>query len=104
MLTTEQIHDLAEKHQLRVVCHWESSTHGRALPQLRSLSVYIPPDHVEAWVAIMSDTTAVPVTVTGTRQVTGSGATDDTLFPCYAAELKRVNASRATVGLEPIRN
>lgn len=57
---------------------------------------------VDAWVKLMTHLTEVPVSIHGTRQVTGSGATDGRLFPGYAACLKEVNELRAKVGLAPV--
>lgn len=50
----------------------------------------------------MSDLTEVEVSVYGTRQVTGSGATDGLLKPAYAALLAQVNERRDSVGLQRI--
>lgn len=104
MITIDQIHAVAERNNLRVNCTWEQHTKGRDLPQMVGMRIYFPQQSPEAWAFLMSDVTAVPATLSGTRQQTGSGATDNTLHPCYAALLKEVNAKRADVGLELIRN
>lgn len=51
----------------------------------------------------LTNCTEVPVTIYGTRQVTGNGATDNYLYPAYAALLPQVNIKRAAIGLERVR-
>lgn len=103
MLTVEAIAQLAQDHNLEFVAHYPQSTAaGLVPPSPTSLSVRFREECVDAWFALMTQLTQVPVRISGTRQVTGSGATDDRLYPGYRARLAEVNQLRATVGLSPV--
>ena len=100
MLTINAIRDLATCHALVVTTHYPAlTTRGTELPKASSLTVWFKGKAPAAWETLMSDVTEVPVSLHGTRAVTGSGATDDRLLPAYAALLPGVNERRAAVGL-----
>lgn len=95
--------DLAEAHSIDVTCRWAPTSFGRALPQLMSVSLRFKKDAPQAWREINTRTFDFGCSISGTRIVTGSGATDDTLRPCYLALLDEVNARREALGLGRIR-
>lgn len=103
MLTVDQILDLAEANHIRATCYWEDKSTGHRLPKRTGITLNFTSRLPEVWRTLMSDVSEIPVTIFGTRQSTGSGATDNMLYPEYAALLKEVNAKRAEVGLEPVR-
>lgn len=96
--------DLAEAHSIDATCRWAPTISGRALPQLLSVSLRFKKDAPQAWREINTRTFDFGCSISGTRIVTGSGATDDTLRPCYLALLGGVNARRDAMGLDRIRN
>jgi len=104
MLTAEQIIDIAEANNIRATSYWEASSEGHRLPKRREISLWLRDVRPEAWEALMSDLTEVPVSLLGTRIVSGSGSLDGRLFPEYVAALERVNEKRAAVGLPPVLN
>ncbi len=100
MLTLEAIQALAKQHNLQLTAHYpQVSTSGIEPPKPKSLTVWFREECVDAWLALMTQLTEVPVSLYGTRQVTGSGATDGRLYPSYAAHLAQVNQARQTIGL-----
>lgn len=102
MLTAEQIIDLAEENGFRATSYWESSSDGHRLPTRKEISLWLRDIRPEAWEILMSNLTEVPVSLMGTRVVSGSGALDGRLFPEYRALLKGVNEKRAAIGLPPV--
>ena len=108
MLTVTQVYDMAEENDIRITNVWEtpSTTDGRTVPtpKLVEIRLWFKKEHPLTWATLMSNLSEVPVSISGTRQMTGSGATDGTFYPCYAALLPEVNRRRAAVGLEPARN
>lgn len=105
MLTRDDIYDLAEKHNIQVLNFWTStSTRGRDVPQLREISLFLMERNPEVWKLLMTTPAEVPLTVNGTRQSTGSGATDNMLYPCYRELLPEVNAARKALDWEEVRN
>lgn len=94
MLSIQEIEVLADQRGLQLA------------KRSGSMTIWFQPTRpdTEAWVTLMTDLTEVPVTIYGTRQVTGSGATDNSLFPAYAALLPSVNAKRASIGLGRVSN
>ena len=108
MLSVTQIQDLAEENRLDITNVWETptSTKGREVPspKLVEIRLWFKKESPLTWATLMSNLTEVDVSVRGTRQMTGSGATDGTFYPCYAALLPEVNRRREAVGLEPLRN
>ncbi len=95
MLSIQEIELLAGKRGLQM-----------AKRRADSVTIWFQPTSPdpEAWATLMTDLTEVPVTIYGTRQVTGSGATDNRLFPAYAALIPDVNAKRASIGLGRVSN
>lgn len=104
MISVEQIQDLAEKNDIRINYNWDKDHSGPTPPQLLGIRLFFMKRAPEAWATLMMDNTAVPVSIMGTRMVTGSGATDDTLYPEYAQMLPAINVKRAEVGLNPVLN
>ena len=105
MWTIDAIRALARDHGLEVTTHWpSSSTTSPEAPKPSSLTLWFKEPAPVAWQALMSEPTEIPVAVYGTRQSTGSGATDGMLHPGYAALLDVVNARRVEAGLERVRN
>lgn len=94
MLSIQEIEVLADQRGLEMVKRSDSMT------------IWFQPTKpdTEAWVTLMTDLTEVPITIYGTQQVSGSGATDNRLFPAYAALLPSVNAKRAEIGLGRVSN
>lgn len=100
MLTLQAIQALAQQHNLDLTAHYpQSSSSGIEPPKPKSLTVWFREECVDAWLALMTQLTEVPVSLYGTRQTTGSGATDGRLYPAYAAHLPAVNRARETIGL-----
>jgi hypothetical protein len=105
MLTPNDVYDLAEKHNIRVLNFWTSNTtRGREVPQLREISLFLMERNSELWKLLMTTPSEVPLTVNGTRQSTGSGSTDNMLYPCYRELLPEVNAARKALGWDEVRN
>lgn len=108
MLTTTRIYELAEENDLRLTNVWETptTTDGREVPtpKLVEIRLWFTKECPLTWATLLSDVSEVEVSIRGTRRMTGSGATDGTFFPCYAALLPEVNRRREAVGLEPVRN
>jgi hypothetical protein len=103
MLSIQAIQQLAKEHSLKLTAHYpQTSTEGIEPPAPRSLTVWFREEAVDAWEPLMTQLTEVPVSIYGTRTVTGSGATDDQLYPAYKARLPHVNATRKLIGLEPV--
>lgn len=103
MLTSDDIHTLAESKDLPVICTWEASTTGRQLPTLKSMRIRFKTQEPEIWFKLVTSSIVdVHLDITGTRQVTSSGATDNTLYDCYADLLKEVNAKRLELGYAAI--
>lgn len=103
MLNVEAIYNLANKHGLKFQAHYGNSNCATLeAPKPKSISISFHAECVAAWKALMTELTEVPVSITGTRQVTGSGATDGRLFPCYEAVVNEVNERRAEIGLAPV--
>lgn len=96
VLSLEDIECLAEAHGLNVT--FRRGAGGK------NVVLWFKGDQAESWALLMTSLTEVPVTVRGTRRVTGSGATDGTLHEAYAARLAEVNATRMKIGLEPVCN
>ncbi len=103
MLTVEDIHKLATENGLDFTAHYaETCVKGVEPPKPSRITVWFRQECVPAWEALMSQLTEVPVALYGTRQVTGSGATDGRLFPGYAQRVKDVNQARKAAGLAPV--
>ena len=100
MLTIDQIRKLAKQNDIKLTNHWQAITHDDEPAQLQSMSLRFTREAPEAWATLMSNLSEVPCSLTGTRQVTGSGATDGTFFPCYEALLPEVNLKRKEIGLD----
>lgn len=96
MLTLGDLQEFAKRHELQL-----SVRHGRSSGQDQAVeaSIWFTKERPDAWRQLLTTLTEVPITIYGTRQMTGSGATDDRLFPCYAALLDQVNAERRAIGL-----
>ena len=100
MLTLDAIQAIAQANDLDVLANYSStSLRGLQPPKPNALTVWFRHESVDAWVELMTQLTEVPLSIHGTRQCTGSGATDGRLYPGYAARLDEVNAERAKVGL-----
>lgn len=105
MLTANDVYDLAEQHNMQILNFWTSTTtRGREVPQLREISLTFMEQKPEVWKLLMTTPTDVLISVRGTRQVTGSGATDDMLYPCYRELLPEVNAARKALGWDLLKN
>lgn len=103
VLSVNEIKALACSNGLDVREHFpKGSVENGKSPSPVALSVWFREESADVWEKLMSSLTEVPVTVLGTRQVTGSGATDNILYPAYAERLSGVNSIRASIGLEPI--
>jgi hypothetical protein len=104
MISIDQVHVIAEANNIRIHNSWEPTTFGRELPKLLSMRLCFTQEAAEAWETLASDRTEVPLVILGTRQTTGSGATDNMLYPAYRELLTSVNLKRAQAGLDPIQN
>ena len=103
MLTAEQIIDLAEANNIDASCYWEDSSKGHRLPKRTRINLSFKGVSPDAWFALMTNNTEVPVRCFGTRPATDNPSTDGRLHPDYAAMLPAVNARRAELELAPIR-
>lgn len=103
MITIDEILALPESYPVEVTSHFPAEASVQP-PKPKSMMVWFKDQSPVAWQLLMTNLTEVDVSVYGTRQSTGSGATDDTLYPAYAALLPSVNARRAEIGLAPVRN
>lgn len=103
VLTVNEILSMASSNGLDVTAQYPKGyvTCGE-VPRPVSLTVWFRKESVDVWEKLMSSLAEVPVNILGTRQMTGSGATDDRLYPVYAARLDVVNSVRASIGLERI--
>lgn len=103
ILTVKEIQSMASNNGLDVTAQYPKvSVTCDEVPRPVSLTVWFRKESVDVWEKLMSSLTEVPVKIRGTRQMTGSGATDDLLYPAYAARLDVVNSVRASIGLERI--
>lgn len=103
MLTLQDLKQLAESHGLEIRARYPAAD-GLTPSQPTSVIVWFEEVCVEAWRTLMTNLTEMPVSIYGTRMSTGSGATDGTLYPAYAAALPDVNVARAAIGLGRISN
>lgn len=99
MLTIAEIDQLAQKHGLKLNARYPTTAQGVKPPLPTSISIWFQGVCVEAWKTLTTSLTEVPVSIHGTRQVSGSGSIDGRLYPEYEALLGEVNATRATIGL-----
>jgi hypothetical protein len=102
MLTIQDIHELAKKHNIEFRARYDTSSEDLTPPMPEYISLWFKEECVDAWRELMTKLTEVPVRLNGTRRVTGSGATDGTLFDGYKAILAEVNAARAEIGLDRV--
>lgn len=99
MLTVAAIEQLALKHGLKLIARYPTIADGVQPPQPTLIIIWFHEVCAEAWKTLTTSLTEVPVSIHGTRQMTGSGSTDGRLFPAYEALLGEVNATRAAIGL-----
>ena len=103
MLSIENIFNLAGSHPISVTSHYDACTQtSNAPPKPSRMSVRFHADDPEVWSLRMTELTEVPVSMFGTRKVTGNGATEDLFKPAYSALLGEVNAKRAGLGLATV--
>lgn len=103
ILSLHEIEQLTQQHGLSVsVYRGEACVSGGSLPAPKRISVRFKDECVPAWRTLMTHLTEVPVSIYGTRTVTGSGATDDQLLPGYRAILDEINRARAQIGLDRV--
>ena len=106
VLSISEVHDIAQNAGLTFRAQYDRSVIGLKPPAPVQLHVRFNGEavNVEAWMTLMSSLTEVPVALTGTRQISGSGAIDGTLFPAYREQLDVVNKARNIAGLTPVYN
>lgn len=103
ILSLHDIEQMALQHGLEVsVYRGEAGVSGGDLPRPKRISVRFKGECVPAWRTLMTHLTEAPVSIYGTRTVTGSGATDDQLLPGYRAILDEVNHARTQIGLDRV--
>lgn len=104
MLSVDDIKDLAEKNNMQISFQWDKNHSGPTPPKLEGIRLFFMKKAPEAWAKLLMDLSEVPVSISGTRMSTGSGATDGTFYPEYAQLLPAINVRRAEIGLDPVRN
>lgn len=103
MLTLTDLEALAKAHDLDFRARFPETTAADLTPpRPTAVSIRFKGVKPDAWRTLMTNLTEVDVSISGTRTVTGSGATDDMLFPEYRAMLPEVNARRAEIGLQRV--
>jgi hypothetical protein len=102
MLTIQDIHELAKRHNIEFRARYDTSANDLTPPKPEYISLWFTEESVDAWRELMTKPTEVPVRLNGTRQVSGNGAIDGRLFDGYKAILGEVNAARAEIGLDRV--
>lgn len=102
MLSVDELQEFAKRHDLGMRVRYGVTSARGGQPPAASATIWFKREQPDAWRELMTSLTQIPVTIYGTRQVTGSGSTDNRLYPAYAALLKEVNSAREAIGLERV--
>jgi hypothetical protein len=105
MLTIENIIAIGQAHGLEIRLQYPAqSCEAGIAPKASEIRVTFPRSDFkpDAWFELVSNTTEIPVNIQGTRQVSGSGSIDGSLYPVYAERLQEANVLRSNCGLSPL--
>ena len=100
VLSLSDLEALALEHNLELSGHYPATMlKGLEPPRPVSLRIRFSRVAPEAWRILMTRLTEIPVSIHNTRRVTGSGATDNSLYPEYEVLRDEVNKARSQIGL-----